>query len=314
MRRAICHTTGAGSLEYGAARASSALVTRVFTHAPFNKARCHERHRALFRGASGHDAQRHVLTLGNWGAKANQEVTRRVKVPVEALMTGTPSRTARVSGATRNPKEAVGKLPARGTRIAYEASARWARGPLDSKPDVIRIEPAYTRRVYGRKVTRLTLRDLSACLRARFVGRPTEGTAEVSRGHSSDVLTVAKVRTGWPLGAERSMSDNRCGLKVEIPERRPSIGDRIAEDRPRARQTDTARDDSTELKVADMMGEFVSRANLASFGSFIGHGHQCVNQNRRVRNRTHGGVGGRRGQPRLLPTDLRQPGLVAETA
>ena len=38
-------------------------------------------------------------------------------------MTGTPSRTARVSGARRNLKEAAGKLLARGTRIAYEALA-----------------------------------------------------------------------------------------------------------------------------------------------------------------------------------------------
>ncbi len=38
-----------------------------------------------------HDAQRHDLTLDNWLAKATQEVTCRVEVPVEALMTGTPS-------------------------------------------------------------------------------------------------------------------------------------------------------------------------------------------------------------------------------
>jgi len=79
-------------------------------------------------------------------------------------MTGTPSRTARVSVARSNPKEAEGKLPARGIRIAYEASARWARGPIDSKPEVIRIESAYMRRACGRKVTRLTLRGLPSCL------------------------------------------------------------------------------------------------------------------------------------------------------
>ena len=39
-------------------------------------------------------------------------------------MTGTPSRTARVSVVRRNLKEAAGKLPARGTRTAYEASRR----------------------------------------------------------------------------------------------------------------------------------------------------------------------------------------------
>ena len=36
-------------------------------------------------------------------------------------MVGTVSRTARVSGATRNPKEAAGKTLARRTEIAYEA-------------------------------------------------------------------------------------------------------------------------------------------------------------------------------------------------
>jgi hypothetical protein len=79
-------------------------------------------------------------------------------------MTGTPSRTARVSTARWNLKEAEGKLPARGTRTVYEAPARWARGPLDSKPEVIRIGPAYMRRVYGRQVTRLPLRGLPFCL------------------------------------------------------------------------------------------------------------------------------------------------------
>jgi len=116
---------------------------------------------------------------------------------MEALMTGTPSRTARVSGATRNLKEAVGKLLARGTRTAYEASSWWARGQIDSKPDVIQTESAYMRRVYGRKVTRLTLRDLPPCPWASCVVRRDDGAAEVSRGHSSrgasswlDLLTV----------------------------------------------------------------------------------------------------------------------------
>ena len=100
-------------------------------------------------------------------------------------MTGTPSRTARVSTARRNLKEAEGKLPTRGTQIAYEATSRWARGRIDLKPDVIRTEAAYMRRVHGRKVTRLTLRDLSSCPRARSVARRAEGVAEVSRSHSS---------------------------------------------------------------------------------------------------------------------------------
>jgi hypothetical protein len=100
-------------------------------------------------------------------------------------MTGTPSRTARVSAVRRNPKEVEGKLLVRGTRTAYEASTRWARGPKDSKPNVIRTESAYMRRMYGRKVARLTLRDLSSCPWARTAARRFDGAAEVSRGHSS---------------------------------------------------------------------------------------------------------------------------------
>ena len=142
-----------------------------------------------------HDAQRHDLALDNWLAKAIQEVTCWVRVPVEALMTGTPSRTARVSVVRRNLKEAAGKLLARGTRTAYEASSWWARGQIDSKPNVIRTGAAYMRRAYGRKVTRLTLRDLSSCPRASHVARRDDGAAEVSRGHSSCVRSVAKGRT-----------------------------------------------------------------------------------------------------------------------
>jgi hypothetical protein len=50
-------------------------------------------------------------------------------------MTGTPSRTARVPAARQDLKEAAGKVPARGTRIAYEAIDSWARGPKYPKPE-----------------------------------------------------------------------------------------------------------------------------------------------------------------------------------
>jgi hypothetical protein len=51
------------------------------------------------------------------------------------------------------------------------------------------------RRIFGRKVTRLTLRDLPACREAKYVARRAEGPAEVSRGHSSRVLTVRSMET-----------------------------------------------------------------------------------------------------------------------
>ena len=122
-------------------------------------------------------------------------MTCRVEVLAEALMTGTPSRTARVSGATRNLKEAEGKLPIRRTGTAYQALVRWARGRIDLKPDVIRTGSAYMRRIRGRKVTRLTLRDLPFCLRARAVARRFDGAAEVSRGHSSRGLAARSIET-----------------------------------------------------------------------------------------------------------------------
>lgn len=132
-----------------------------------------------------------------------------MKVPVEALMTGTPSRTARVSAARRNLKEAAGKLPVRGTRTASEATARWARGRKDLKPDVIRIEPAYMRRIDGRKVARLTLRDLPLCLRASIAVRRFDKAAEVSRGHSKRGLAVRSTETLTRKGRNGRWSQDR---------------------------------------------------------------------------------------------------------
>jgi hypothetical protein len=145
----------------------------------------------------------------NRRAKANRELTGRVQVPVEALMTGTPSRTVRVSAARRNLKEAAGKLLVRGTRTASEATARGARGRKDSKPHVIRSWPAYMRRICGRKVTRLTLRDLSTCRKARAAERRSDGPAEVSRGHSKRGQTDRSIGTLTGNGRNSSGSQVR---------------------------------------------------------------------------------------------------------
>ena len=53
-------------------------------------------------------------------------------------MVGTVSRTARVSGATRNLKEAAGKTPARRTEIAYEAVMSGREGQVLQSPITIR--------------------------------------------------------------------------------------------------------------------------------------------------------------------------------
>ena len=52
-------------------------------------------------------------------------------------MVGTTSRTARVSGVTRNLKEAAGKILARRTEIAYEAGASGREGRYLQSPIVI---------------------------------------------------------------------------------------------------------------------------------------------------------------------------------
>jgi len=50
-------------------------------------------------------------------------------------MVGTVSRAARVSGATRNLKEAEGKIPARRTEIAYKAVTTGQAGTCLIKPN-----------------------------------------------------------------------------------------------------------------------------------------------------------------------------------
>ena len=77
-------------------------------------------------------------------------------------MPGTPSRTARVSIARWNLKEAAGKLPVRGTRTASEANGSRARGRIDPKPNGIRIEPAYMWRTRGRKTPRHSVASVEA--------------------------------------------------------------------------------------------------------------------------------------------------------
>ncbi len=78
-------------------------------------------------------------------------------------MTGTPSRTARVPIARWDLKEAEGKLPTRGTRIAWEASRR-GRGSVGVQSPMSSGTLGGICGGDGRKVTRLTLGDLLTCL------------------------------------------------------------------------------------------------------------------------------------------------------
>jgi hypothetical protein len=96
-------------------------------------------------------------------------------------MTGTPSRTARVSTARWDLKEAVSKLLTRGTRIACEALCGGARERLFLKPYVIRNRMVYMRRVW--KEGHASYPGSSVRLpQARAVERESDGRTEVSRG------------------------------------------------------------------------------------------------------------------------------------
>lgn len=104
-------------------------------------------------------------------------------------MTGTPSRTARAIIARWCLKEAEGELPARGTRSAYEAWRVWARVRGAPNPIVIRKAAVYMRRVYGRKVTRLTPGDLAFC---------PEGLAKPQGGSMERQKSAGAIRDGEP--------------------------------------------------------------------------------------------------------------------
>jgi hypothetical protein len=116
-------------------------------------------------------------------------------------MPGTLSRTARVSGVTRNLKEAAGKFPARRTGTAYEAQTGWTRGRIDSKSNGIRNRLAYMRRAWEEGHASYPERSvvLPRADRAETFG---DGTAEVRRGHSSCGQTAAKGRTFRTLRRE----------------------------------------------------------------------------------------------------------------
>lgn len=83
---------------------------------------------------AGHGAQRHERRC-QMRTKVKHEVTGEMKVLLRTLMTGTVSRTARVSAARWNLKEAVSKPAIRRTGSAYEAVMAGARGQNYPKPE-----------------------------------------------------------------------------------------------------------------------------------------------------------------------------------
>jgi hypothetical protein len=99
-------------------------------------------------------------------------------------MTGTPSRTA--TAASRDVVEGRCKQSS-GPRYTnrIRGAREGARGHKDLKPNVIRTERAYMRRVDGVIVTRLTLGELHRCRWASRIVRCGDVDAAVSRGRSN---------------------------------------------------------------------------------------------------------------------------------
>ena len=100
-------------------------------------------------------------------------------------MTGTDSRTARVSGVTRNLKEAAGKVLARRTGIAYEAGTSGREGTILLSPIVIQEDVSVDAAGIWDE-GRANYPGRSANLPcATGIERCRDGLTEVSRGHSS---------------------------------------------------------------------------------------------------------------------------------
>jgi hypothetical protein len=124
-------------------------------------------------------------------------------------MTGTPSRTARVSAARWSLKEAEGKSPAQGTRTVYEASVGGrgsvgVRSPKSSRTDERRDGGC------GEKVTRLTLGDLWFCPLAA-TGNGAMAGSEAPACDESRRQTVSLLVLMPPGRPSRGLSSSRGG-------------------------------------------------------------------------------------------------------
>ena len=110
-------------------------------------------------------------------------------------MTGTVSRTARVSGVTQNLKEAAGKILARRTEIAYEAVISGREGTILLSPIVIREGVAVDAAgIWDEGHAHYPGRSVNLPC-ATVAERRREGLTEVSRGHTSRSNQSTKGRT-----------------------------------------------------------------------------------------------------------------------
>jgi len=110
-------------------------------------------------------------------------------------MVGTDSRTARVSVARRNLKEAAGKVSARRTGIAYEAVMSGREGIYLQSPITIQDDVAVDAAgIWDEGHAHYPGRSVNLPC-ATDVERRREGLAEVSRGHTSRTNHPTKGRT-----------------------------------------------------------------------------------------------------------------------
>ncbi len=124
-------------------------------------------------------------------------------------MTGTPSRTAKVPIVRWDLKEAGGKLPTRGTRIAWEASQR-GRGSVGVQSPMSSGTLGGICGGNGRKVTRLTLGDLLTCLvlglsRGRLKGGQKSAEGIVGGGQAKLVRHSKAERRSEQIGRAAAM-------------------------------------------------------------------------------------------------------------
>jgi len=110
-------------------------------------------------------------------------------------MTGTVSRTARVSVVRRNLKEAAGKIPARRTEIAYEAGISGREGNYLQSPIVIREGVAVDAAgIWDEGHAHYPGRSVNLPC-ATGIARCRDGFSEVSRRHSNRLDHPMKGRT-----------------------------------------------------------------------------------------------------------------------
>ena len=111
-------------------------------------------------------------------------------------MVGTDSRTARVSGATRNLKEAVSKILARRTGTAYEADTSGREGKHIQSPITIHEDVSVDAAgIWDEGHANYPGRSVNLPCATDIEKRCRDGLAEVSRGHTSWIYHPTKGRT-----------------------------------------------------------------------------------------------------------------------